>query len=253
MLDLKKLKAEKSPNAPRLVLYGEPKIGKSTFAASIPDALFIDIEGGSENLEVARVKRDQMPAYSDFLGVLDSVLTQEHKFSALVIDSADFLERNLMMPAVAKEHNASEFGKIGYGRGEVSLGAYWRQVCARLDEIRETRGMAIILLAHDSLKKESLPNQDAFDRFTLALSKHSIEYLEAWSDAILFVQNEVDTMKRKDGLKEKTVATTGERAMHTVSSPSFLAGNRYGLPAQIPFPHKGAWAVFLKEFEKSTK
>jgi hypothetical protein len=215
--------------------------------------LFVDIEGGSENLPVARIKRDMLLEYDDLMNVLDSVMVQDHKFGALVIDSADFLERNLMMPAVSKEHGVKEFGKIGWGRGEVSLGAYWRQVCAKLDEIREKREMAIILLAHDALKKESPPNQDSYDRYTLAMSKHSVEYIEAWADAILFVHTEVDVMKRKDGLKEKAVATEGERVMNTVAAPAWLAGNRYGLPPVIPFPKQGAWGVFINEFNRATK
>jgi len=37
------------------LIYGKPKIGKSTFAASFPNALFLDTEGGLQSLSVHRV------------------------------------------------------------------------------------------------------------------------------------------------------------------------------------------------------
>ncbi len=249
MINLKTIKPSRQVKPPRLILYGPPKVGKSTWAANIPDALFLDIEGGSGNLNVMRVERDQLATYEDFLATLDAVLAQEHKFGALIIDSADFVERQLMFLAASKEHGTTEFGKIGYGKGPVTLGNMWRQVTAKLDEIREKRGMAIVLLAHEQIKKESLPNTDSYDKYTLALEKYSIEHLEAWVDAILFVKVGVDTVKRKEGLKERVTTTEGERVLHTIENPAWLAGNRYGLPAELEF----SWSAFINAFNETTK
>ena len=47
---LSKYSRGKRIKAPKVVVYGGPKIGKSTFCAQIPGAIVIDIEGGLDAL-----------------------------------------------------------------------------------------------------------------------------------------------------------------------------------------------------------
>ena len=44
----------KMPGAKKVVVYGPEGIGKSTFAAQFPDPLFIDTEGSTKDMDVAR-------------------------------------------------------------------------------------------------------------------------------------------------------------------------------------------------------
>ena len=44
-------------SAKKVVIYGPEGIGKSTFAAQFPEPLFIDTEGSTSELNVARTKR----------------------------------------------------------------------------------------------------------------------------------------------------------------------------------------------------
>ncbi|KKW70312.1 AAA family ATPase [Lactococcus cremoris] len=41
--------------AQKVVLYGVEGIGKSTFASQFPNAVFIDIEGSTSNMDVMRM------------------------------------------------------------------------------------------------------------------------------------------------------------------------------------------------------
>lgn len=56
--------------SPRILLYGPPKIGKSTFAAQIPGALFIASEQGTQNFATyfdpqhRKRSRRNLPRYS---------------------------------------------------------------------------------------------------------------------------------------------------------------------------------------------
>ena len=163
-----------------MILYGSPGVGKSTFAANIPDALFLDIEGGTNNLSVNRIGREKLETLDDINAALNAVLTQEHDFSALVIDTADFMERVLMVQA-AREHAVSEYAKIGYGKGPVTVANIWRSILQQLDTIREKRNMAIVLIAHETLKRINEPDTDVYDKFTLAMENKSIEILESWA------------------------------------------------------------------------
>lgn len=44
----------KRPGAKKVVVYGPEGIGKSTFAAQFPEPLFIDTEGSTKDMDVAR-------------------------------------------------------------------------------------------------------------------------------------------------------------------------------------------------------
>ena len=49
----------KIKSAKKVVIYGPEGIGKSTFAAQFPEPLFIDTEGSTAELNVARTKDPQ--------------------------------------------------------------------------------------------------------------------------------------------------------------------------------------------------
>jgi hypothetical protein len=110
--------------------------------------------------------------------------------------------------------------------------------------------MAIVLIAHETVKKVTEPEADSsYDRFTLAVSAKSAELLEAWADVIMFAKVEVYTTKKKEGLKEKVTAVEGDRVLMTRDAPHHLAGNRYHLPPVIPF----TWEAFSEAFVNATK
>ena len=44
-------------SAQKVVIYGPEGIGKSTFAAHFPNPLFIDTEGSTKSMDVARLKK----------------------------------------------------------------------------------------------------------------------------------------------------------------------------------------------------
>lgn len=47
----------KRARAQRVIIYGPEGIGKSSFAAQFPEPLFIDTEGSTDNMDVARMDK----------------------------------------------------------------------------------------------------------------------------------------------------------------------------------------------------
>lgn len=47
----------KRARAQRVIIYGPEGIGKSSFAANFPEPLFIDTEGSTDNMDVARMDK----------------------------------------------------------------------------------------------------------------------------------------------------------------------------------------------------
>lgn len=75
----------------KVVLYGPEGIGKSSFAAKFPQPVFIDTEGGTKRLNVAR-----LPAPTSWAMLLDEVAEVRKgnvPCRTLVIDTADWAER----------------------------------------------------------------------------------------------------------------------------------------------------------------
>lgn len=244
MIDLSTIVPARIITPPRIVLYGPPKIGKTTFSADIPGNILLDIEGGSGALNVARIQKAQLAAFADVLVALNAMIEQEHNFSMLTVDSIDWLEA-LIFAQVAKEHGKKTIDEIGYGAGYSAAVNLWKQFLDLLTRLRDEKGMAILLIAHDIVKRYDNPLTESYDRHQLKLHAKSAAIITEWADCLLFANQEVYTSKEEVGFKKRIVrGRAGDRVLHTVESPAFMAGNRYGLAPELPFD----WASFIDAF-----
>jgi hypothetical protein len=243
--------ASKAILPPRLVVYGPEKIGKSNFGASIPDAIYLDVEGGSGALSVARIEKERLETLADFMAALDALLTQDHNFSAAVIDTADWLE-TLVCKQIAAESGKKSIEDIPYRAGHNKLPDAWKQIFAKLDQLREKRGMVIVFLAHCISKRYDDPLTDSYMRHQLKLYEGSASVLAEWADCILFANEETFIDKTEVGFKKVVKrGKAGERSLHTEGQPGFIAGNRYGLPEVLPLVENQGWAVFIEAFNQA--
>lgn len=247
MLNLSEIKPARAILPPRLVVYGSPKVGKTSFAASIPNNLIIDLEGGSGALPVARVEKEKLATLADVLAVLDALAAQEHGFGAVTLDSADWLE-TLIGNQIAAEAGKRHLEDIPYQAGHKKLPDLWKQVFDKLTMLREQRGMVVVFIAHDQVKRYDSPLTESYDRHQLKMHKQSADILTEWVDCLLFARQQVFIDKSDVGFK-KTVrrGVGGGRVLHTVESPAFAAGNRYGLPDELPLN----WDSFIQAFNTS--
>lgn len=242
MLDLANIKPTLDLQPPRIVIYGPPKIGKSTFAASIPNNLLLDVEGGSGALQVARIRKEELDTFGKVMDVLEGLYTQEHQFSTITLDTIDWVE-NLIFEAAAKEHGKSSIADVGYGAGYVTAQNLWKQLYEALDALRMHKGIMPLIIAHEIVKVYNNPMTESYDRYGLKLRTNdkgssSESILKEWSDVIGFINKETFVRKEKQGLKENKKASTSDRVfIYTRESPAYLAGNRFNLPDQIPFDY----------------
>ena len=77
--------------AKKIVVYGPEGIGKSTFAAQFPDPVFIDTEGSTKDMDVARF--DKATSWAMLLQQVKYVLEHSDVCRTLVIDTADWAEQ----------------------------------------------------------------------------------------------------------------------------------------------------------------
>lgn len=251
MFSLSKVSSKKEVLPPNVIIYGTPKIGKTTFAASAEKPIILDFERGSNNLEVARVGREDLGSFKAVMEVLRVLYKEDHDYKTVVIDSIDWLER-MVFEEIAKEHGARSIddykvAALGYGKGYTLGLTMIKQLTVALDALRADKGMAVILICHSQVKKFTDPEVESFDRFTLKLNEKIEGLLKEWSECILFARQKVHVTTEETGFK-KTVnkGRTGDRVIYTQEAASFLAGNRYDLPRELPLDYKAFWTAFVK-------
>jgi hypothetical protein len=96
--------------------------------------------------------------------------------------------------------------------------------------------MNVVLLAHAAVVKYADPRHDEYDRYQPKLPKACNALLQEWVDVLAFCAFKV--IIKKSDAKGFDVArsrgiTTGERLMHLIESPAFVAKNRYTCPGEI--------------------
>ena len=92
LFDLQSITSETRLRAPRIILLGVEKIGKSTFAAGADSSVFLPIKGeeGIDDIPVA--KTPVCNTFNDVMGWLYGLGEQKHTHQTVVIDSASALE-----------------------------------------------------------------------------------------------------------------------------------------------------------------
>lgn len=224
------IESGKKMPAVRAVIYGPEGIGKSTLASFWPQPLFLDIEGGTHHLNVARITAPK--SWSAVQQIFAELERDNQGYKTLVIDTADWLEK-LIKEAICVERKVVSLGDLPFGQLYAKLGGYWGRMLDSLSRIADN-GMNVILLAHSQLAHCEIPEETgSFDRYELKLNtsfKVSTSAMtKEWASVVLFMNYETFVVET-DG---KTKARGGSRVIHTTHSVCWDAKNRYNLPAKI--------------------
>ena len=116
----------------KTVLYGPEGIGKSTFASHFPSPVFIDTEGGTKRLNVARLP--QPTSWAMLLDEVAEVRKGNVPCSTLVIDTADWAER-LCIQAVCARAKVNGIEDFGYGKGYTYVKEEFSKLLDALEEV----------------------------------------------------------------------------------------------------------------------
>ena len=98
----------------KAVIYGPEGIGKTTFAAQFPDPVFVDVEGSTTRMDVART--DTPTSLAMLLGILTEIRDHNPGCKTVVVDTADWAER-LCIKTVCDKYKKTGIEEFGYGKG----------------------------------------------------------------------------------------------------------------------------------------
>ena len=228
MINLSEIKPTIGDNPPRLVIYGSGGIGKSTFAASAPDTVFLDIENGLDGIECAKIR---IKTWQDVLDAITALHEQEHEFKTIAVDSIDWLE-TVIHKQVAEEAGESHINDIGYGKGFAIALDLWNQFLQGMNSLRDNKQMAVIFIAHEQIKRFNDPTMDSYDRYSLKLHEKASAIVFEWADAVMFAREKVHIVKEEAGFNKelkKAKSIGGMRVLQTVNNPAYMAKHRASL------------------------
>ncbi|MCD8124438.1 MAG: AAA family ATPase [Lachnospiraceae bacterium] len=218
------------PGAKKIIVYGPEGIGKTTFASQFPDPLFIDTEGSTKDMDVARF--DKATSWAMVLQQVKYVINHPDVCGTLVIDTADWAEQ-LEISSLCAEKGWDGLEAPGYGKGYTYSAEKFGELLNLLEDVTE-KGIHVVITAHAQLRKVELPEEmGAYDHWEMKTSKKVAPMLREWGDAVFFANYKTRIIE----VNKKKKAQGGQRIMYTNHTPFWDAKNRYGLPEEMPFEY----------------
>ena len=219
----------KLPGALKVVVYGPEGIGKSTFASQFPGPLFIDTEGSTRHMDVARTPKPT--SWPMLLGLVGEVIRDPSLCRTLVVDTMDWAEL-MCTQYVCDKYQKKSIEEFGYGKGYTYLSEEFGRLLNQLSEAVE-RGVHVVVTAHAKMRKFEQPDElGAYDRWEMKLSSKTAPLVKEWADMVLFANYKTYAVKTEGG---KIKGQGGERRMYTAHHPCWDAKNRFGLAPELPF------------------
>lgn len=194
----------KRARAQRVIIYGPEGIGKSSFAANFPEPLFIDTEGSTDNMDVARM--DKPTSYTMLKNQIAWIKANPTCCKTLVIDTIDWAE-SLIVDDVCAQHGKKGIEDFGWGNGYTYTKEEVGRFLNMLQELIEL-GINIVLTAHAQMRKFEQPDEmGAYDRWELKLGKktssQTAPLVKEWADMVLFANYKTVVMTSESKKKKR--------------------------------------------------
>ena len=232
----------KRARAQKVVIYGPEGIGKSSFASQFPEPVFIDTEGSTDNMDVARL--DKPTSWTMLVNEIAFIKANPTECKTLIVDTVDWAEQ-LAVAHVCSQHGKQGIEDFGWGKGYTYVQEEMGRFLNALSDLVDM-GINVVLTAHAQIKKFEQPDEmGSYDRYELKLGQKTgsktAPLVKEWADMVLFANYKTLVMTTDNGKKK---AQGGERVMYTNHRPAWDAKNRHGLPDEMPFHYAGIAHIF---------
>jgi hypothetical protein len=217
-----------------VLLYGPPKIGKTTMAAGADHALFLATEPGLNHLEAY-----QMPinSWEEMLDACADIVTTEHDFRTIIIDTIDNAY-SLCADYICRQWKLKHISDMENNKG-------YSLACAEFTRVLNKLALlpyGLYLISH--AKQIDVKTRTAkYPKWVPSLSGKPREAVLSLVDMILYadIEEEVDP---------ETGNPVERRVLRTKPTNSYEAGDRTGrLPDTLPLDYE----AFAHAFEESAR
>ena len=195
-----------------LLIYGQPKTGKSTFGSQLPRSLFLNFEQGTNAL--AGIRSVPILRWGDFKKVLSQLRKPQARemYDSIVVDTAS-IAWQLCEKYICQREGVDSIRDIPWGQGWGMLrnefSECWREITLL--------GFGILFIAHSKDKPTEMRDEDGNEITAVApdLPNQCYTIINSIVDIIGYLQVQMNA----DG--------TSERFLYTRSTPTVFAGSRY--------------------------
>jgi hypothetical protein len=254
----------------RIAIVGAEKIGKTTLTCGAPNSLLIPLEVGYAGIHTA--KTQMITTLEEFLQLLSEVTglckTGAFPYKSLVLDSATALERHIhdyvlrqdpLYGAGSKKTISMETAHGGYGKAYTLANTQFVSVLQQLDALAVYGGINIIFTCHTFASKVIDPTAGEYDSWDLLLHSPKNqktygkrEILTQWADVIGYFFEPVFLSTTEGSKMTKATSQNKGRVLGLSRTPSYVAGNRFGIMGEvaIPAPPANGWNNFADALYK---
>lgn len=227
---------------PAIVVPAVEGWGKTSMAAHSPDPVILMARGEAGYItlynagRVPRVPYVECNTFDETLAAIDGLIADPQGRKTLCLDALGGFERLCHEKVCAREFGG-QWGEKGFNsfqRGYDTSISDWLMLLARLDKLRATTKMTVLILSHVKVETFKNPAGPDFDRYAADVHRKTWAVTSKWSDAVLF-GNFLTVVKESKG-KAKGIGGN-DRIIYTERCDAWDAKNRYGAPAEIDIPN----------------
>ena len=203
---LKKVKRKVVSDNPKvLLLYGAPKVGKTTALSQLKDCLIIDTEQGANMIEGYV---EEANSREELINILKEA-EDGHEFKYVAIDTidkiADWAEKT-----VCKDENVSAIADLSYGKGFALV----REKVLNTIQFMKDVFPHVIIIGHRKWARAILDSKAIVEPESLDLTGKLKNMLMAYCDAIGYVYRDDETSKLMVSFKANEALEAGSRSPH---------------------------------------
>lgn len=253
----------------RTVIAGLEKSGKTTLACDAPNSLLIPMEMGFASITTPRLP-NLVTTWAEVIGICEELRARAMtgrlaRGASNVWDSATALERiihqevidtdpGVIKARMAKVKNPTEGVTLesahgGFGKAYSIANDMFFRWAGYADELAFKGGINTIVTCHVFPAKVIDPAHGEYDTWDLQLHSPKNqktygkrEFITQWADLIGFLHEPMFVYSAGKGeTLNKAVSQGAGRVLAVDRTPSWVAGNRYGLSGIIPIPPENGW------------
>ena len=208
------------------LIYGAPKVGKSTLASQFEKPLFLATEAGLNALETYNVEID---SWDKFLQVCAELTAGKHDFKTIVIDTIDNLF-TMCSNYICEKNKIQHESELDDGKGWKLVKDEFTRVMIKLS----LQPFGLVIISH-AVAEDIKTRTGTISRWQPTMPKQAREKIMPMCDFIFFA------------IIENT-AEGQQRVILTKPTENWDAGDRTGkLPERIPMNY----ASIKTEFDKA--
>lgn len=219
-----------------VLVYGQPKTGKTTFAASFPRNLLMAFEKGYN--AIGGVRAVDINKWSDAKMVLRQLEKPEARamYDTITIDTVS-IAWSLCEEFICAQAGVQKISDIPWGGGYSQLTQEFENFLRKITML----GYGLVLITHVDVRRETVGNNE-IEYYTPSLNKRCYPICNRIVDIIGYIDVSWDEQGNS------------ERWLYTRKTPTIMAGSRFKyLPPKIKFGYNELVDAISDAIEMSEK